>query len=173
MMEWHITRVSEAREKPSAHPTSCIRAQLARLSGPMSRNRLFKLRPYLCDNAESDYIPTLFREVYDVGLGYTPMAHHLRCSKVEKFGRERDRQRVGWAGMKRDHEASPLCGRMFSNSSYAYFIEIDLQVMTVRTKPLLRPLCLRTETSNRKPEFLRMVRNRKMNSFVNHDVPKN
>ena len=42
----------------------------------------------------------------DVGLGYTPMAHHLRCSKVEKFGRERDRQRVGWAGMKRDREAS-------------------------------------------------------------------
>ena len=35
-------------------------------------NRLFKLRHYLCDNAESDSIPTLFREVSDVGLGYTP-----------------------------------------------------------------------------------------------------
>jgi hypothetical protein len=39
----------------------------------MFPNRLFKLRRHLRDNAESDSIPTLFREVSDVGLGYTPM----------------------------------------------------------------------------------------------------
>jgi hypothetical protein len=42
-------------------------------------NRLFKLRHYLCDNAERDSIPTLFREVSDVGLGYT---HWYRISTV-------------------------------------------------------------------------------------------
>jgi hypothetical protein len=41
----------------------------------MCPNRLFKLRHYLCDNAESDSIPTLFREVSDVGLGYTLLLH--------------------------------------------------------------------------------------------------
>jgi len=37
----------------------------------MCPNRLFKFRHYLCDNAESDSIPTLFREASNVGLGYT------------------------------------------------------------------------------------------------------
>src|SRR5260370_27467042 len=45
----------------------------------MCPNRLLKLRHYLCDNAESDSIPTLFREVSDVGLGYTPNVRVLRA----------------------------------------------------------------------------------------------
>jgi hypothetical protein len=41
----------------------------------MCPNRLFKHRHYLSDNAESNSIPTLFREVSDVGLGYTLKQH--------------------------------------------------------------------------------------------------
>jgi hypothetical protein len=46
----------------------------------MCPNRLFKLRHYLCDNAESESIPTLFREVSDVGLGYTQIRQVLTRS---------------------------------------------------------------------------------------------
>src|SRR5712692_2637732 len=49
--------------------------RLARSSGPRCPNRLFDLRHYLYDNAESDSIRTLFRRVSDVGLGYTALRH--------------------------------------------------------------------------------------------------
>jgi hypothetical protein len=45
--------------------------RLAPSSGPTCPNRLFNLRHYLYDNAKIDSIATLFRQVSDVGLGYT------------------------------------------------------------------------------------------------------
>jgi hypothetical protein len=50
--------------------------RLAPSSGPTCPNRLFNLRHYLYDNAKIDSIATLFRQVSDVGLGYTQKLQH-------------------------------------------------------------------------------------------------
>jgi hypothetical protein len=85
MMERHITRVSEAREQ--AVDTTLHHVQ--GFSWNVRAGRcvlidLFKLRHYLYDNAESNSILTLFREVSDVGLGYTPELRPTnRCQTVK------------------------------------------------------------------------------------------
>ena len=56
--------------------------RLARSSGPRCPNRLFDLRHYLYDNSEGDSITTSFRQVSDVGLGYTLMQQPRKAKFV-------------------------------------------------------------------------------------------
>jgi hypothetical protein len=51
-------------------------------SGPGCPNRLFDLRRDLYDNSERNSITTLFRQVSDVWLGYTPEQHHLGDDEI-------------------------------------------------------------------------------------------